>query len=142
MLKGIPSVLTPELLKILAEMGHGDELVIGDSNFPAQSKGKRCIRADGHSGTEMLDAILKLFPLDTFVDTPVGLMAADPGTIDSPYPPIWDEYKAIVEKHQPGTKCEEVNRFDFYDRTEKAYAAVSTGETQPYGCIIIRKGCC
>lgn len=141
MLKGIPSILTPKLLKILAEMGHGDEIVIGDCNFPAKSNKKKCVRADGHSATEMLDAILTLLPLDAFVETPVGLMAADPGTIDG-NPPIWEDFKAIVEKHQPGTKFEEINRFDFYERTKAAYASVSTGETQPYACIILRKGCC
>jgi len=140
MLKGISPLLTPELLKTIAEMGHGDELVIGDSNFPAQSMGKRCVRADGHSGVEILDAILALFPLDQFVETPVGLMAPTPGTFDGD-PPIWKDYIAVVEKHQPGTKCEYVERFDFYDRTKEAYATVSTGEKAAYGCVIIKKGC-
>lgn len=139
MLKGISPLLTPELLKTIAEMGHGDELVIGDSNFPAQSMGKRCIRADGHSGADILDAILSLFPLDVFVDTPVGLMAPTPGTFDGD-PPIWKEYLPIIEKHQPGTKCEYVERFAFYDRTKEAYATVSTGEKAAYGCIILKKG--
>ena len=140
MLKGISPLLTPELLKTIAEMGHGDELVIGDSNFPAQSMGKRCVRADGHSGVEILDAILALFPLDQFVETPVGLMAPTPGTFDG-NPPIWKDYEAVVEKHQPGTKVEYVERFDFYDRTKNAYATVSTGEKAAYGCVIIKKGC-
>lgn len=139
MLKGISPLLTPELLKIIAEMGHGDELVIGDCNFPAQSMGKRCVRTDGHSGTEMLDAILALFPLDVFVDAPVSLMAPTPGTFDGD-PPIWQEYLPIVEKHQPGTKCEHVERFAFYDRTKEAYATIATGETAAYGCIILKKG--
>ena len=140
MLKGISPLLTPDLLKTIAEMGHGDELVIGDSNFPAQSMGKRCVRADGHSGVEILDAILALFPLDQFVETPVGLMAPTPGTFDG-NPPIWKDYEAVVEKHQPGTKVEYVERFDFYDRTKNAYATVSTGEKAAYGCVIIKKGC-
>ena len=88
MLKGISPIITPELLKTLAEMGHGDELVIGDRNFPAQSMGKRCLRLDGHSGTEVLDAILALFPLDAFVEAPVSLMEPTPGTFDGE-PPIW-----------------------------------------------------
>jgi Fucose dissimilation pathway protein FucU len=141
MLKGISPILPPELLKILAEMGHGDELVIGDSNFPGTSMGRVCVRCDGNSGVAVLDAILQLFPLDTFVDSPVILMQADPGFMPG-NPPIWDDYKAIVEKHQPGTKCEGIPRFDFYDRTRKAYATVATSETQPFACIIIRKGCC
>ena len=140
MLKGISPLLTPDLLKNIAEMGHGDELVTGDCNFPAQSMGKRCVRADGHSGVEILDAILALFPLEQFVETPVGLMAPTPGTFDG-NPPIWKDYEAVVEKHQPGTKVEYVERFDFYDRTKNAYATVSTGEKAAYGCVIIKKGC-
>ena len=83
MLKGISPILTPELLKILAEMGHGDELVIGDCNFPAQSMGRRCVRCDGHRGTELLDAILALFPLDQFVEAPVTVMAPAPGAMET-----------------------------------------------------------
>ena len=139
MLKGISPLLSPELLKILAEMGHGDELVIGDCNFPAQSMGKRCIRADGHKATELLDAILALFPLDQFVEAPVTLMAPDPGTLEGD-PPVWKEFSAIVEKNQPGTKCGAIDRFAFYDRTRNAYATVSTGENALYACIIIKKG--
>lgn len=141
MLKGISPLLPPELLKLLAEMGHGDELVIGDSNFAAASLSRAVVRCDGNRATEMLDAILQLFPLDVFVETPVILMRADPGFMDGD-PPIWDEFKAIVEKHQPGTKCGDISRFEFYDRTRKAYATVATTESQAFGCIIIRKGCC
>ena len=140
MLKGISPILTPELLKILAEMGHGDELVIGDCNFPAASMGQRCVREDGHRATDLMDAILSLFPLDAFVETPVTLMAVTPGTMDGD-PPIWEEYKAIIEKHEPGTKCETIDRFAFYDRARKAYACVATGERALYACAIIRKGC-
>jgi len=140
MLKGISPIITPELLKVLAEMGHGDELVIGDCNFPAQSMGKRCLRCDGHSGTAVMDAILALLPLDAFVETPVELMAPTPGTFDGD-PPIWKDYIAIAEKHEPGVKCGYVERFDFYDRTKNAYATVSTGETAAYGCVILKKGC-
>ena len=139
MLKGISPLLAPELLKIIAEMGHGDELVIGDCNFPAASMGKRCIRADGHEGTKILDAVLQLFPLDIFVEAPVSLMDVVPGTMDGD-PPIWDEFKKIVEHHQPGTKFEMVERFDFYERTKNAYAVVATSECALYACIIIKKG--
>ena len=139
MLKGISPLLSPELLKTIAEMGHGDELVIGDCNFPAQSMGQRCIRADGHKATDLLDAILALFPLDQFVEAPVTLMAPDPGTMEG-NPPIWKDFGDIVEKNQPGTKCAPIDRFTFYDRTKTAYAAVSTGENALYACIIIRKG--
>ena len=139
MLKGISPLLTPELLKILAEMGHGDELVIGDANFPAQSMGKRCVREDGHGGVELLDAILSLFSLDTFVDAPVTLMEVEPGTIDYE-PPVWKEFAATVEKHQPGTKIGHIERFAFYDRARNAYATVATGERSLYACIILKKG--
>ena len=101
MLKGIPSILSPELLKILMEMGHGDELVIGDGNFPAASNAQRLIRCDGHGVPELLDAILTLMPLDTYVDAPVALMETTQG---DPRPVIWDEYREIVMKHQKNIK--------------------------------------
>ena len=142
MLKGISSILSPELLKTIAEMGHGDELVIGDCNFPAASMGKRCVRADGLRGTELLDAILQLFPLDTFVDAPVALMQVVPGSLDfEGEPPIWREFADIVERHQPGTKIERIERFDFYDRARAAFATLATSEKALYACIIIKKGC-
>lgn len=139
MLKGISPLLSPELLKILAEMGHGDELVIGDANFPAQSMGKQCIRADGHGGVELLDAILQLLPLDTFVEAPVTLMQVVPGTMAGD-PPIWKDFGAAVQKHQPDTKIGQIERFAFYDRARKAYACVATGERSLYACIILKKG--
>lgn len=140
MLKGISPILPPELLKVLAEMGHGDELVIGDCNFPAASMGKRCVRADGHRGTELLDAILQLFPLDTFVDAPVTLMQPAPGFMEGD-PPIWQEFSRIIERHQPGTKTEQIERFAFYERAKAAYATLATGEKAFYACVIIKKGC-
>lgn len=139
MLKGISPLLSPELLKVLAEMGHGDELVIGDANFPAQSMGQRCIRADGHGGVELLDAILQLLPLDTFVDAPVTLMQVVPGTMDVD-PPVWAKFQETVNKHQPGTKLSHIERFAFYERARKAYACVATGERSLYACIILKKG--
>ena len=139
MLKGISPIITPELLKTLAEMGHGDELVIGDRNFPAQSMGKRCLRMDGHSGTEVLDAILALFPLDAFVEAPVSLMEPTPGTFDGE-PPIWKEFKAVVAKHDPETKCGYVERFAFYDRAKEAYAIIATSEMALYANVILKKG--
>ena len=139
MLKGISPLLSPELLKILAEMGHGDELVIGDANFPAQSLGRRCVREDGHGGAALLDAILSLLPLDTFVDAPVTLMRVVPGTMDGD-PPIWADFQAVVERHQPGTKLGQAERFQFYDRARQAYACVATGERALYACVILKKG--
>ena len=140
MLKGIPSILSPELLKILMEMGHGDELVIGDGNFPAASMAKRLIRCDGHDVPRLLDAILGLFPLDRFVEQPVTLMEVVAGS-GGTRPPIWDTYEEIVKKHEPvhhGIAFEE--RFAFYERAQKAYAVVSTGETALYANIILTKG--
>ena len=140
MLKGIPSILTPELLKIMMEMGHGDTLVIGDGNFPAasMSKGNKLVRLDGHTVPEILDAILQFFPLDTYVDAPVTLMSVVPG--DDVETPIWDEYAKIVEKHEPGKKIGHIGRFEFYDETKKAYAVVTSSESALYANVMLRKG--
>ncbi len=140
MLKGIPSLLSPELLKVLMEMGHGDTLVIGDGNFPHASIAgdSPLVRLDGHGCAEVLDAILTLFPLDTYVDAPVSLMEVVPG--DNVETPIWDEFAKIIEKHQPGTKIRHVERFSFYDEAKKCYAVISTGETALYANVILQKG--
>ncbi|MFP4378505.1 MAG: RbsD/FucU family protein, partial [Spirochaetales bacterium] len=139
MLKGIPSILTPDLLKILMEMGHGDELCIGDGNFPSAAYGRRLVRCDGHPVPRLLDAILQFFPLDTFVDAPVALMeVVDP---NSPEPEIWAEYERIVKRHAPDAAIiEHVERFNFYERAKKAYAVIATGETALYANIILKKG--
>ena len=140
MLKGIPSILPPELLKILMEMGHGDELVIGDGNFCAASLAQRLVRCDGHNVPRLLDAILSLFPLDRFVECPVALMEVVAGSGDVE-PPVWATYKEIVEKHEPANNSIEFEeRFAFYERTKKAYAVVATGETALYANIILKKG--
>jgi L-fucose mutarotase len=138
MLKGISKVLSPELLKILMEMGHGDELVIGDGNFPAASVGRRVVRLDGHGVPEILRAILKLFPLDTYVKAPVALMQVVPG--DPVVPVIWDEYKAIALSEGGTGAFEYVERFEFYERAKKAYAVVATGEAALYANVILKKG--
>jgi L-fucose mutarotase len=139
MLKGISPVLSPDLLKILAAMGHGDELVIGDCNFPAQSMGKRCVRADGVTGTELLDAILSVFPLDTFVEAPLTLMKVAPGMLEGD-PPVWAEFRKIADKHQKGAAFEQIDRFAFYERARNAYAVAATTERALYACLIIKKG--
>lgn len=138
MLKGIPSVLSPELLKILMEMGHGDEIVISDGNFPGASMAQRLVRADGHGVPEILDAMLKLMPLDKYVEKPVALMEVVKG--DNVVPVIWDEFKEIIGKYEPDTKIEHMDRFDFYERAKKAYAVVNTGEQAIYANIILKKG--
>ncbi len=141
MLKGIPSIISPELLKILCEMGHTDELTIGDGNFPGHTYGKKVIRMDGHGVPEILDAILQLFPLDTYVDHPVTLMGVVPG--DDVKTPIWDKYKEIVAKHdERGAACfEEIDKWDFYDRTKNhSSVVIMTGESELYANIILKKG--
>ena len=136
MLKGIPKIISPELLKVLMEMGHGDEIVIGDGNFPGESINKRCIRCDGHGVCELLEAILKLFPLDTYAK-PVYIMQKVKG--DTVETPIWDKYADIIEKHSD-EKIEQIERFDFYERAKNAYAVVMTGESALYANIILKKG--
>ena len=140
MLKGISPLLQPELLKILAEMGHGDEIVIGDGNFPAASMGKRCVRCDGHSVNDLLDAILQVFPLDDFVEAPVTLMEVVPGSVPDGEPPIWADFRKTIAKYEPKAGIQFVERFDFYDISRKAYATIQTGEQALYACIILKKG--
>lgn len=140
MLKGISPMLSPKLLKVLAEMGHGDEIVIGDGNFPATTMGKRCLRCDGHGVNELLNAILTLLPLDDFVEAPVTLMEVVPGSMPDGEPPIWGEFRKTVEKHEPGTKIGFEERFAFYERAKKAFATIQTGEGALYACVILKKG--
>ena len=140
MLKGIPSILPPELLKILMEMGHGDELVIGDGNFPAAALGQRLVRCDGHGVPEVLDAVLTLMPLDFVVEAPVTLMHSTMGTPD---PPVWEEYRRILSLREPEHQgIATVERYEFYERAKRAYAVVATGETAMRGNIILKKGVC
>lgn len=133
MLKGIPSILSPDLLKVLMEMGHSDEIVIADGNFPAASHSQRLIRCDGHDIPELLEAILQLFPLDTYVKQPMALMAVSPE--DDFIPEIWDEYKKIAK-----VDMELMERFDFYERAKSAYAIIATGEKALYANLILKKG--
>jgi L-fucose mutarotase len=139
MLKGIPSIISPELLKIISEMGHGDEIVLADGNFPSVSNAQRLVRSDGHPIPTILDAILALLPLDEYVEQPVALMAVVPG--DDTKPTIWDEYRKIVTRHEPNAgNFELVERFAFYERAAKAFAVVATGEGALYANIILKKG--
>lgn len=142
MLKGIPKILSPELLKVLCEMGHSDRLVIADGNFPSESMGKnaKVIRCDGHGVPELLEAILTVFPLDTYVETPVSLMQVMPG--DNVETPIWDEYKEIVSRFdERGQKAiGQTERFAFYDEAKTAYAILATGESALYANIMLQKG--
>ena len=138
MLKGISPILSPELLKILMEMGHGDTICIGDGNFPAATYAKRLVRLDGHGVNEILDAILRLMPLDTYVENPVSLMQVVPG--DNVVPVIWDDYKATIKKHEGDKGIENIERFAFYEKAKNCYAAIATGETAIYANIILQKG--
>jgi L-fucose mutarotase len=142
MLKGISPLLSPELLKILCEMGHGDCIVLADGNCPAESLGQASyvVRCDGQSVPALLEAILALFPLDTLVEHPVSLMEVTPG--DPVETPIWDTYRETVAKHDPrGAEAfAYLSRADFYDACRRSYAIVATSETALYANIILRKG--
>lgn len=141
MLKHIPPILSPALLKVLMEMGHGDEIVLGDGNFPAESMGTNAVvlRADGHTVPELLDAVLTLFPLDQYSEKPVALMEVVPG--DPVVPSIWDTYRELLQKHDPEhCQIEMVERFTFYKRAKRAYCIVATGETAIYANILLKKG--
>ena len=138
MLKNIPKILSPDLLKILCEMGHGDELVIADANFPAESCGQRVIRADGHGGAKMLEAVLSVIPLDTYAKENFVLMQVVEG--DNVRPTIWEEYKKIAAAKDPNVRAGFEERFAFYERAKKAYAIVATGEEAVYANIILKKG--
>ena len=144
MLKGIPKCISPQLLKTLAEMGHGDTIVLGDAFFPAAScaraGGGELIRADGITSTELADAILTLMPLDSVQD-PVLIMDK-PENMNELETPVWDEYKRIVAKHDPrGESCVGmIERFAFYEAAKRAFAIVSTGEEAYFGCLILQKG--
>lgn len=139
MLKGIPKNISPELLKVLNEMGHGDEIVISDGNFPSERLHNKVIRCDSTDVPELLESILKIFPLDSkFSDEQVFLMAVGEGVDYQPN--IWDEYEAILEDSDEVFKIKYLERFDFYDRAKDAYAVIHTGETALYANIILKKG--
>lgn len=137
MLKNVPKIISPELLKVLCEMGHGDEIVIADANFPAENYGKRCIRADGLGGVQLLDAILKLIPLDTYADENFLLMQTTQG---DPTPTIWAEYFETANKSDDNLRAGNLERFAFYERAKQAYAVIASGEEAIYANIIIKKG--
>lgn len=142
MLKGIPPILSPELLKALCEMGHGDELVIADGNFPSQRIGKNAVvvRADGHSAADILDAVLQLLPLDAYVEKPVALMELVPGDTCGT-PAIWETYRNILIKYEPNNSdIQMTERFAFYERAKNAYLIIATGETAIYANVLLKKG--
>ncbi len=139
MLIGIPPVIGPELLNILYRMGHGDELVLGDAFFCGETFGKRVIRADGVGIPPLLEGILALINLDSFVQDPLAIMEPEPG--DSLDPLMEARYRAVVDRRWPGTPAfRRMERFAFYERAKNAFAVVMTGETVKYGNIIVKKG--
>ena len=139
MLRNIPSILSPDLLHALRAMGHGDDIVIADANFPAESIGPKCIRLDGISASDVLRAVLMLMPLDTFVDDPALTMqvVGDPDAIPDA---VADFQKIIEETADNPAKIATLERFAFYERSAKAYAVIQTGESRLYGNIILKKG--
>ena len=139
MLKNIPPILSPELMEIMLEMGHGDEIVLADGNFPSVSCARGIVRADGHDVPELLEAMLKFFPLDQYVENPVSLMAVVPG--DPTKPTIWEEFRQIiVASGEPFTDFDFVERFTFYERARQAFAIVATSEAALYANVILKKG--
>ncbi|MEC0169305.1 L-fucose mutarotase [Paenibacillus graminis] len=138
MLKKIPKLLSPELVKTMMEMGHGDELVLADANFPGHALHSRVIRCDGIGIPELLDALLELFPLDHYADHQAALMSVVPG--DPTVPVIWDTYRKIISGHDKEAVITHEERFAFYTRAQSAYAIVVTGEEALYGNIILKKG--
>jgi L-fucose mutarotase len=139
MLLGISPLISPDLLAILSRMGHGDEIVFADSNFPGETYNKRVLRADGIKIPALLDAILPLFVLDSYVESPLMMMAAVSG--DQLEPEVEISYRNAINRHWPETPpITRIDRFDFYERVKQAYAVIMTGETVKYGNIILKKG--
>ena len=139
MLIRISPLFSPELLSTLYRMGHGDEIVLADAHFPCESLGPRVIRADGLRIAPLLDAILPLFPLDTYVETPALMMEVVPGdTLD---PTVEQTYRQAIDTYQPASPTiGRLERFEFYDRAKNAFAVVATGELAKYSNIILKKG--
>lgn len=139
MLRSIPPILSPDILWTLRAMGHGDELVIADANFPATAMGARCHRLDGVSATDVLQAVLTVMPLDSFVSDPALVMAVvdDPDAV----PPIVTAFQDITTATADNPAAlDKLERFAFYDRAKTAFAVIQTGETRLYGNIIVKKG--
>lgn len=139
MLKNIPAIISPELLKIMSEMGHGDELVLADGNFPAASHARHLIRCDALGTVELLEAILSLYPLDTYAERPAAVMQVVEG--DQVVPIIWEDYRRLILEHEGITDAfDQEERFSFYERASRAYAIVATGERAQYANLILKKG--
>lgn len=139
MLKGIPARISPELMYALMKMGHDDELVLADGNFPADSVARRIVRADGLSVPEVLEAVLQFFPLDPYAEAAAFVMQPVPG--DPPKPPIWKKFKQLLDAAEgKSVELKQVERFAFYEQAKQAYAVVATSETALYANLILKKG--
>lgn len=142
MLRNIPKILSPELVKTMMEMGHSDVLIIADANFPGTAHGKKLIRMDGVMIPELLEAVLKLFPLDNFIENPVRLMRNLP---TEPVPEIWEIYRGLLTKYDRDAAFHDfefIDRLPFYKIAEEAFVIVQTGDESRYGNIILQKGVC
>ena len=139
MLKGVPAGISPDLMYTLMKMGHGDEIVLADGNFPADSIARRIVRADGLSVPDVLEAILQFFPLDTYAEAAAFVMQPVPG--DPPKPPIWKKFKQLLDASEGrSVELKLVERFAFYEQAKRAYAVVATSETALYANLILKKG--
>ena len=139
MLIGISPLISPDLLSVLYRMGHGDEIVFADAHFPGETYGKRVLRADGLRIPDLLDAILPLFILDDYVESPLIMMAPVAG--DQLDPDVETSYRKAIDRHWPDTPpIQRIDRYAFYERAKCAYAVLMTGETAKYGNIILAKG--
>ncbi|XP_054440800.1 fucose mutarotase isoform X2 [Pteronotus mesoamericanus] len=142
-LKGVPALLSPELLYALARMGHGDAIVLADVNFPTSSIckcGPEEIRADGLDIPQLLEAVLKLLPLDTYVESPAAVMELVSSDMERGLQtPVWKSYQSILLE-AGCSPLAQIERFEFYEQAKKAFAVVATGETALYGNLILKKG--
>ena len=138
MLNNIPKILSSELVHLMMDMGHGDEIVIADGNYPAEASGLPVVHLDGHGTPEILDAVLELMPLDPYVENPVAIMEVVPG--DTVIPTIRDDFREVLNKHGVEKDPELIERFAFYERANKAFCVVASSEVRQYANIILKKG--
>lgn len=136
MLKKIPTILSPDAVKLMMEMGHGDTLLIADANYPAHTNNDVVVRADGHTITDLLAAVMELFPLDAVVDQPASVMAT--GTDERPT--AWEEYRKIIKDSGTDTTFREIERFEFYTVAQQAAGIIQSGDTTLFGNILLQKG--
>lgn len=144
MLNGISKLLTGDVLKVLSDMGHGDEIIIADGNFPVKTVTKNLIRCPGMNVSDVLAAIVDLFPIDvTYTEHPACVMELTPQDQKKglPRPEAWADYERILGEKYPGIKLGNIERFSFYERTKEAYAVILTGEDRLYGNLLLVKGC-